>query len=45
VNIGDINVGDVFCVRTSERRLSVAEVKNKVSANNSSLTLQVTTFE
>ena len=45
LNIGDINVGDVFCVRTSERRLSVAEVKNKVSANNSSLTLQVTTFE
>lgn len=45
LNIAEINVGDVFCVHTSQGRLSVAEVRNKVSASNSSLTMRVTTFE
>lgn len=45
LNIADIETGDIFCVRTSENRLSVAEVKAKVSDLQSSLTLQVTTFE
>jgi hypothetical protein len=45
LNLAEIHVGDVFCVRTSAGRLSVAEVKNKVSASKSSLTMQVTTYE
>ena len=45
LSIADINVGDVFCVRTGEGRLSVAEVENKVSANDPTLTLRVTTYE
>lgn len=45
VNLGEVNVGDVFCIETDQGRLSVAEVRNKVSANASSLTLAVTTFE
>jgi hypothetical protein len=45
LNLAEIHVGDVFCVRTSAGRLSVAEVKSKVSASKSSLTMQVTTYE
>ena len=45
VGIADIKVSDVFCVLTSEDRLSVLEVTNKVSDIDSSLTMRVTTYE
>jgi hypothetical protein len=37
--------GDIFCVRTDQGRLSVAEVTDKVSAVDSTVTLKVTTYE
>lgn len=45
VNLGDMDEGDIFCFRTTEGRLSVAQLTNKVSADESTLTFQVTTFE
>jgi hypothetical protein len=37
--------GDIFCVRTDQGRLSVAEVTDKVSSDESTVTLNVTTYE
>jgi hypothetical protein len=45
LNIADFDKGDIFCVRTNQGRLSVAEVTDKVSDLQSSVTLQATTFE
>ena len=41
----DFDQGDIFCVRTDQGRLSVAEVTDKVSSNESTVTLNVTTYE
>jgi hypothetical protein len=45
LNIAEFDTGDIFCVRTNRDRLSVAIVTDKVSDLDSSVTLQVTTFE
>jgi len=39
------DTGDIFCVRTDQGRLSVAEVTDKVSSDESTVTLNVTTYE
>lgn len=45
LSLAEFDEGDIFCVRTSKDRISVAEVTAKVSDLESSVTLQVTTFE